>query len=440
MSQSPILTRQILQYGALAAPVAFAGFPLYVLAPDFYATHHGVSLSVMGLVLLALRAFDAFQDPVIGMMSDRCVKHTCAFMLFSSVVLVVSVYALFHPSEQYVILWFASWMALAVTTYSILSINLNALGALWCNNPNAQTRISGTREALGLAGLLLAVTLPTILREVVSEHTLYGWFGAILGVIMMGALVAFGRWFAHCAGSVRSVKAQKKMRFTRGALPSDIQRLYMVYGLSVFASSIPAVLVIFFIRDRLHAENYTGLFLLLYFISGALAMPLWKGLSHKYGKSHAWLCSMLLATVSFMWAFFLGAGDVWQYGLICVASGVALGGDLAIPPAMLADSIHEHQLDASAATQYAWLALLAKVGLAIASAISLPLLDVSGFTPHARNNAASLQMLSVTYALLPCFIKLVAAVLLYRLIIPSHRKHYHETSIKNHTHRSSHHV
>lgn len=440
MTKNPISTRQLIQYGLLAAPVAFAGFPLYVLAPDFYATHHGVSLSVMGMWLLVLRVFDAVQDPVIGVMSDRFAAHTYVFMLISAVILVVSIYALFHPSEQYVTLWFAGCMALAVTAYSILSINLNTLGALWSNHPHAHTRISGTREAFGLAGLLLAVTLPTILKEMVAEYTMYGWFSVILAVIMMGAFIAFGQWFAHCAGSVRNVRAHIRIGMMLRTLPTNTHRLYMVYGVSVLASSMPAVLAIFFIRDRLDAEKYTGLFLLLYFLCGAIAMPLWKMLSHKYGKAYAWLCSMCLATLSFIWAFFLGAGDVWQYGLICVASGVALGGDLAIPPAMLADSIHEHASDSSAATQYALLALLAKAGLAVASAISLPLLDASGFVPASRNDAASLHMLSLTYALFPCLIKLVSAALLYIFIIHSHRKHHHETSIKSHTHRSSHHV
>ena len=73
-----------MQYGFLAAPVAFAGFPLYVLAPDFYATHHGVSLSVLGIVLLCLRSFDAVQDPFIGAMSDRFSVYTLPLMLASA--------------------------------------------------------------------------------------------------------------------------------------------------------------------------------------------------------------------------------------------------------------------------------------------------------------------------------------------------------------------
>jgi len=46
---------------------------------------------------------------------------------------------------------------------------------------------------------------------------------------------------------------------------------------------------------------------------------------------------MLLAMAVFAWAATLGAGDLRSFALICVLSGAALGADLALPAAMLAD-------------------------------------------------------------------------------------------------------
>ncbi|MDX1975220.1 MAG: MFS transporter [Rickettsiales bacterium] len=431
------LTRtQLMQYAFLAVPVAFAGFPLYVLAPDFYATHHGVSLSVLGIVLLGLRAFDAVQDPFIGAMSDRFSVRALPIMLGSALLLVASIYALFNPVGLSPSWWFAGCMLLAVTVYSILSINLNTLGALWTSNRNEQTRIAGTREAFGLFGLLLAVIMPGILGKYLPAEKVFIWFSTILGVLMIVALLTFSRWFAHKPQANRTPHSQKKIWVTLRLLPAATHRLYMVYGLSVLASSIPAVLVVFFIRDRLNAESYTGIFLLLYFLSGALAMPMWKKLSAKYGKHCAWLMSILLAVASFVWAFFLGAGDVWQYAMICITSGMALGGDLALPPSILADHIHEHESDSSAATQFSILALLTKAGLAIGSAITLPLLDAVGFVPATQNADTALTSLSTAYALIPCLIKLSAAYLLYHFFITSHREKNHETSLETHLHRS----
>ena len=57
---------QRLSHGLLALPLTFAGLPIYLHAPDFYAADLGIPLSTIGLVLLALRMVDAVQDPLIG--------------------------------------------------------------------------------------------------------------------------------------------------------------------------------------------------------------------------------------------------------------------------------------------------------------------------------------------------------------------------------------
>lgn len=436
MSRKTLGYSQLIQYGLLAAPVAFAGFPLYVLAPDFYATHQGVSLSVLGLMLLCLRALDAIQDPFIGAISDRFPQAMRPLMLVSAMLLVVSVYALFNPIGLNPIIWFLLSMGLAVIAYSILSINLSALGALWTKEPQEQTKIAGVREACGLLGLLFAVTLPGILSSFSPAEQVYVWFSAILGVMMAASFLAFNKWYKHQPAIARPEPTNQSLWATLLSFPAKTHRLYMVYGLSVLASSIPAVLVIFFIRDRLDAQTHTGVFLLLYFLSGAMAMPFWKKLSTTFGKYSAWMISIFFAVASFVWAFFLGAGDVWQYAIICIASGMALGGDLALPPSILADQIHESATQTSAATQYSVLALLNKAGLAVASAIALPLLDVAGFVPAAINTDSALNHLSMAYALIPCLIKLAAAYLLYVFFIHPDRKKNHETALETNPHRS----
>ena len=55
-------------------------------------------------------------------------------------------------------------------------------------------------------------------------------------------------------------------------------------------------------------------------------------------RAPGWL-GMVLAVAAFAWAALLGAGDVAAFTAVCIASGVALGADLALPGAMLAGVI-----------------------------------------------------------------------------------------------------
>lgn len=440
MTTPAIQKTSLLQYGLLSLPIAFAGFPLYVLAPDFYAAEHGVSLTVLGVVLLALRMFDAVQDPLIGTLSDRLSHKAFSVMLVSAILLVASIYALFNPAGEHMVAWFAISMALAVTAFSVLSINLASLGALWTKDSLAQTRISGTREAFGLIGLLLAVSLPPLLKNALPEDRVYAVFSGILLLITLVALFFFRRWFSKNSAVLKPKTATRPaMLQTLRGLPKKTRQLFLVYGLSVLASSIPAILVIFFVRDMLNAESYLGLFLLLYFLSGALAMPLWKRLAEKYGKYRAWLSATVLAVVSFIWAFFLGEQDIIAYALICVLSGLALGADLALPPSILADNIHASMGQDSTAMQFSILTLLSKAALALASAIAFPLLDLAGFAPAQANSSPALLNLSAAYALIPCAIKLTAAYLMYRIFI--HTEGFsHDIIAKNIIDRSRHHA
>lgn len=438
MKQEILTSANLVKYGFLAAPVAFAGFPLYVLAPDFYATHYGLTLSSLGLALLFLRLFDAFQDPLIGAISDRYRNKTNPILITSAVILVFSIYALFSFSYFSPLIWFALCMGLAVTAYSVLSINLNALGALWTDDRDAQTCIAASREAFGLLGLVIAVSLPGLLSNIVPKEQIYHLFSLTLALIMAAALLLFLRWHRITLNTSPASKAQGSIFLSLKSLSSDSRKLLLVYLASMVASSIPAVLVIFFVRDLLGAESYTGLFLLLYFLSGVFFMPLWKRISQTVGKHRSWFFSMLLASVSFVWAFFLGQGDIWQYAAICIASGAALSADLVFPPAILADQLHASKAEHHASTHYATLTLTAKASLALASAVSLPALESFGFTPNIQNSAAALQGLSISYALVPCVLKIGAALLLWRMFIHSKKGVAHENNQIN-RHSGSHH-
>lgn len=441
MNNATISKRELWHYSGLAVPIAFAGFPLYVLAPDFYATKHGVSLGLLGVLLLALRVFDAVQDPLIGAFSDRYRRYTGHVMGAAALVLPIAMYGLFNALPIPPAAWFSLCIALAVTAYSVLSINLNTLGGLWTKNAQAKTRITAWRETCGLIGLVVAVSLPALLKAHVGEERAYLYFSLTLAVCMFIAWLAFRPWLAKHLQETAHEQVQQGNLFSGLRSTARPTRHFLaIYGLSMLASSIPAVLVIFFVRDLLGAESLTGAFLLLYFLSGAASMPLWKRLSDKLGKYRAWSVAMVFATLSFVWAFFLGAGDVWQYAAICAVSGFALGADLALPPSILADHIHSSHAEAHAATHFALLALVAKLSLAVASAIALPVLSSIGFQPATQNSTEALFGLSLAYALIPCLLKLASAVWLSLYFIRFKQGVVHENLQSNRYSGSSYHA
>jgi Na+/melibiose symporter-like transporter len=102
---------------------------------------------------------------------------------------------------------------------------------------------------------------------------------------------------------------------------------------------------------------------------------------------------------------------------VCIASGAALGADLAIPGALLAGVIQRagHAGHAEGAF-FGWWNAATKLNLALAAGLALPLLQWLGYAPGQRSPEA-LHALTLAYCLLPCALKLAAAALLYRHFI-----------------------
>lgn len=410
---APLISRpQRITYGVLALPLAFAGMPLYIHAPDFYSLNQGLGLAEIGVVLLAVRIFDAVQDPVIGIISDRYASYRMPIMIAFIAALAAGFYMLFHPPQPATLAWFATSVLLTTTAFSVLTINYTAAGGLWTQDKQEQTRITTTREAIGLIGLMLASIAPSVLQLGMEAATAFHYMTLILIGVMAAAGIIFIRWMQRFQPVLTRQEKNPALRSLWQCLKQ--QRLfYGIYAINVIATSIPAVLVLFFIRDRLGAESYSGMFLLLYFIAGVVGMPLWQKIAARYGKPQCWLAAMLLAIISFLWATFLSTGDLVGYGFVCVASGLALGAELALPPSILAEGIHRTGSESHATAQFSVLAFLSKLGLALAAGICLPLLQAAGYQPGGTNSEGVLQSLGFIYAALPCILKIIAAALLW---------------------------
>lgn len=409
-----LTTGSIAAYGALAMPLAFAGIPLYLLAPDFYATEHGVSLGLLGGLLLLLRVIDAVQDPIIGRISDRFAAHRGAILILAILGLVVGFALVFHrPTWVWAPLWFGLSVLIATTCFSVVSINLTALGGLWPKTEAMRTRVSAIREGLGIFGLLLAVSLPSLLAPYMSKQASFQILClALAGIAGITGLI-FWRWWR---GTRHTLTSTNTTTTPKTDIPLQIKSFYLIVGLSILASSIPAILVVFFVRDLLGAGESTGAFLGLYFLSAILGLPLWTSLSRRIGKTRAWLASMVLAVFVFSWAFLLGAGDTWAFGMICLLSGIAFGADLSLPPARLGDLVSQNNVTSGASWLFGIYAFLGKAALAVASGLVLPILDFAGFQPDAVNSDSSLMALSIAYAAVPCGLKIFSAILLYRTL------------------------
>ena len=383
---------------------------LYIHAPDFYVTNYGITLTSIGAILVILRIIDSIQDPLIGYLCDRFSEHRRAILKLGALFLGVGFFGLFNPIEEFIIAWFFLNILLATTGFSIIAINLNTIGGVWSENYNERTKISVFREGLGLVGLIFAAALPSVLsHNGNSPETFFVYSVIMVFILSASSLIFFTLFFKKFQPKITKNKLDFNKLFINIL---NNKSFYGTYFLSVLASSIPAILFIFFVRDRLDMEEYIGLFLISYFLSGAASMPFWHYISKKTSKVTTWKYSMIIAILSFFWAFFLEAGNLYQYLAICIFSGIAFGAELSIPPAILADKVQKE----TATTEYSSLTFLMKLSLAFSAGLIFPLLEANNFKAGKDNTESSLVMLSFFYAILPCILKLFALISLTKFL------------------------
>ena len=401
-----------LRYGFMGFALAFVALPLYVLLPHYYAAHFGLPLATLGILLLGGRLLDALLDPLIGRGINRLLYQSPTRGLTWAAGAALALAAGFAG------LWFPLWtqgdalllnlsisLLLTYLAFSALTIGHQSWGALLGGSEVQRARIVAWREALGLAGVLVASVAGTLWDIRISVALL--WLALPLA------------WWGWRSGP------QPALAPARPVAPADagpqpmadpaFRALLAVFMLNGIASALPATLMLFFVQDLLQAPaGMQPLFLGAYFVCGALGMGFWLALVARWGLLRSWLAGMLLACAVFSFAATLGPGDAWGYAAVCAASGLALGSDLALPSAMLAGITlrARHITGAQEGAYFGWWACATKLNLALAAGLALPALAALGYAPGAQDPQA-LRALTWAYCLLPCGLKLAAAGLLF---------------------------
>lgn len=396
--------RHWLAYGAFGLPLAMAALPVYVHVPHLYAGA-GIDLALLGAILLATRLLDAGVDPLLGGWVDR-VRLRPRLIVLALPFLAAGLLLLLHPRDTLTAVWLAVALVVTYFGFSLASIAYQAWGAEIGADGDGRTVLTASREGFGLVGVVLAAALPSLLAaDAAAGLSRLAWlFLPLLGV------AAFVTVLGAPSGG-RAVAAPGPGVARRALTDRPFLRLLAVFVANGIAAALPATLVLFFVADVLEAEAWSGAFLALYFVAGVVGLPLWVALARRAGRVRAWLAAMALAVAAFAAAGFLGAGDVVAFALVCVVTGIALGADLTLPAALLADMAERRTAPCGAGAYFGWWNLVAKLNLALAAGLALPLLAALGYRPGAGEGSAALV---AVYCLLPILFKCVAAGLAWR--------------------------
>jgi len=394
----------LIKYSFFSGMLAFAGLPIYLHAPKYFLDNYEISLTVIGFTLLGLRCFDFIQDPLIGWVLDIMkLWHGLLVSIMGAIIAFSMIFLFAVPAIGNPLIWFIFCMVFLFSSFSVLSILFYSQGVHKAKilGKKGHIRLAVWRETGGLVGVCLAAILPTLFTGfgLLENMTWFSLFFTL--IVLISVILMTKEW--HISSLPNS---NLKVIFQDQIL----RRLLIIALLNAAPLAVTTTLFLFFVEYCLGTDFSAGIFLVIFFVSAALSVPVWGKLGKYFAAKNILVFAMISSIFIFAYVLTLNSGEYLAFAIICSLSGFTLGADMTILPAVFSRRIA--YLGINAGQAFGIWSFCAKFTLAFAAAFVLPVLDWVGFSTIETNSAKALWTLTILYAGLPCVLKLGAVIML----------------------------
>jgi len=402
-------------YALPAFVLALPTIPAFVLLPSFYAETMGLGLATVGAIFLGLRLLDVISDPLLGYVSDHIPSRFGKRRLPMAIGAVIGAPALimvFSPAPGVSAGYLIGWGAMLYIAWTAVQIPYVAWAVELEHNYAARAQLNGYREGAGLLGIMATgaagVVLVTLTEQ--DRFQVLAWATVILGCGVFYVTLRFvpeGRFVPSDKSRALSFPWRNRL----------FLRVLTAWFLNGLANGLPAVCLPLFMTHILGASNTDQAALLfIYFLFAVVGIQGWVWLSRLYTKHSIWCLSMTMACAVFLTVPLLNAGDIVAFGFICALTGLTLGSDLALPPAIQADCADWDRFrfrKERTGTLFAYWSMSTKLALGLAVGFAFPALSWLGLDDQTQTASNQSKMaLVVIYAVIPIVLKLMAIMLM----------------------------
>ncbi len=398
MQQSPSnqLSASVLHcYAPIAAPLAAAFIALQVIVPTFYAESTGLSLTAIGLVLLAARLCDMATDPIVGTLSDRTparLGKRKIWVVLATPLILLAVWKLFLPPAEVNWHYLLLWTVVIYIGGTMAIVPLNAWGAELSPVYHERNRVSGTRAGYALGGTLAALLIAAIAGgDDTSLGAALQWIFVFVAFTLI-ASVLLAAWKVPDNAFVSLPDNTIKQALSLLRTPGPFRQLLSSFFVNSIANAIPATLFLLFVSYVLNVPEKAGQLLFGYFVLAALSVPIWIRVARRFGKHQTWSGAMLCTCLAFSCVPFLSEETWYIMFAVVLLTGFFAGADLILPVSMKGDLIEWDAFHNGLRRPGLFFALwgtTTKLAFAIAVGIAFPLLELAGFSTNGPSSGGT---------------------------------------------------
>ncbi len=304
-----------------------------------------------GWAVGAGRIWDAINDPLFGLLSDRIRTRwgrRRVLLLFGAVPLGLSFMLMWIVpglGQLGLAIYYALVFILFDTAFTLVHVGYNSLTPEMTSDYDERSSLNGYRMVFSISGTLGAIILATVLGwSIKDQRLLYGLIGFILGLVaMIPPLVVFSITRERPAEELpEPLPMRQAIQSTLSNYPF---RLVMgLYLLSWTTASILAAVLIYFATYYLRVPEQANYFVLLAQGMAILFIPVVVWLSRRLDKRRAFILGAATWIVVFLGIFSLRADQVTLGYVLAALSGLGIATAYVIPWAMVPDIIEYDQV------------------------------------------------------------------------------------------------
>jgi len=345
----PRRTKLLFSTGDLSTSIPLAILMFFQLY--FLTDVAGLRPDLAGFAVGIPRIWDAINDPLFGLLSDRIRTRwgrRRVLLLFGSVPLGLSfIFMWLVPSLGQIGLafYYAIVFILFDTAFTVVHVGYNALTPEMTSDYDERSSLNGYRMVFSIAGTLGAIILATVLGWYIEDsRTLFAILGMGLGVIsMIPPLIVF-RITTELPADELPDPLPMKQALTQTLGNKPFRLVMGLYLLSWTTASILAAVLVYYANYFLKVPEQANYFVLIAEGAAILFIPLWVWVSQRLDKRRAFILGTVSWIVILLAIFSLHSDQLILAYILAALSGSGIATAYVIPWAMVPDVVEYDQV------------------------------------------------------------------------------------------------
>lgn len=435
--------------GDTAANFIFQTILVFQLA--FYTDTFGITAAAAGTLFLVVRVFDAFVDPMVGILADRTNTRWGRFrpyILFSAIPFGILAFMTFVTPDFGMtgkLVWAYVTYTLLMVIYSVNNLPYSALSGVMTSDVGERTSLSSYRFVFAMIAAFAIQVMALPMVNYFGQGNDQTGYQITMGIFAVLAVVFFVITFVTTRERVLPDPAQKTpilqdlkdltkngpwvamffltiFTFITLSLRGGVMYYYFSYylgteELAAFMAALPSALD-FFVRLS-GGEPVAVLFSLFNgfgLICTIIGILFSKGLAVRYGKRNVFVAGLGLTIVFTALFALLERGAVGAAFLLEGVRQLAYGFTIPLLWAMMADVADFSEWKnyrRATGVVFSGIVFSLKAGLGFGGAIGGWILSVYGYVPNAAQTPEALNGIRLTASIYPAITFAIGLVFLY---------------------------